>query len=157
VKTLSAAREPAALARLFSRPANVLVLDEPTNDLDIETLELLESCCRTIRHAVPREPRPRLPGQRVTQTIAWEGEAGEGIRGGYDDWQRARRPRGSSAADAGSPGQRRLAQRRRKTKLSFNEGASWRRSGPHRGARARAAGLAAQLADPAIYQDRGAT
>ena len=35
------------LARLFARPANVLVLDEPTNDLDIDSLELLETCCRT--------------------------------------------------------------------------------------------------------------
>ena len=53
------------LARLFSRPANLLVLDEPTNDLDIETLELLEErLARVRRHDPPRLPRPRVPRPR---------------------------------------------------------------------------------------------
>jgi ATPase components of ABC transporters with duplicated ATPase domains len=48
VKSLSGGeRNRLLLARLFARPANVLVLDEPTNDLDIDTLELLDSCCKT--------------------------------------------------------------------------------------------------------------
>jgi len=50
VKSLSGGeRNRLLLARLFSRPANVLVLDEPTNDLDIETLELLESLLQNTR------------------------------------------------------------------------------------------------------------
>ena len=53
------------LARLFARPANVLVLDEPTNDLDIESLELLEAALQDYAgHAAARQPRPRLPRQR---------------------------------------------------------------------------------------------
>lgn len=50
VKSLSGGeRNRLLLARLFAKPANVLVLDEPTNDLDIETLELLRNCYRTTR------------------------------------------------------------------------------------------------------------
>jgi hypothetical protein len=53
------------LARLFARPANVLVLDEPTNDLDIETLELLEEAAAGLqRHAVSGQPRPGFHRQR---------------------------------------------------------------------------------------------
>ncbi len=53
------------LARLFARPANVLVLDEPTNDLDIDSLELLENLLQDYAgHAAAGEPRPRLPRQR---------------------------------------------------------------------------------------------
>ena len=50
------------LARLFARPANVLVMDEPTNDLDIETLELLEELDGGLRRdGAARQPRPRVP------------------------------------------------------------------------------------------------
>ena len=61
VKALSGGeRNRLLLARLFTRPANVLVLDEPTNDLDIETLELLEAqLAEWTGHAAPRQPRPR--------------------------------------------------------------------------------------------------
>ena len=56
------------LARLFARPANVLVLDEPTNDLDIETLELLEELIGGVRrHGAARQPRPRVPRQHRHQ------------------------------------------------------------------------------------------
>ena len=66
VKALSGGeRNRLLLARLLTRPANVLVLDEPTNDLDIETLELLEAAARRVsRHAAHRQPRPAFPGQR---------------------------------------------------------------------------------------------
>ncbi len=61
VKSLSGGeRNRLMLARLFARPANVLVLDEPTNDLDIETLELLEELVADFRgHGAPRQPRSR--------------------------------------------------------------------------------------------------
>ena len=52
------------LARLFARPANLLVMDEPTNDLDIETLELLEDLLLEYqRHAAAGQPRPGLSEQ----------------------------------------------------------------------------------------------
>jgi ATPase subunit of ABC transporter with duplicated ATPase domains len=91
------------LARLFSRPANVLVLDEPTNDLDIETLELLESLLQEYEGTLFLVSHDReFLDNVVTQTIASEG-GGEWkeYAGGYSDWQQARRfssPRGEQAA-----------------------------------------------------------
>ena len=66
VKALSGGeRNRLLLARLFARTANVLVMDEPTNDLDIESLELLEDDAAGLRgHAAAREPRSRVPRQR---------------------------------------------------------------------------------------------
>ncbi len=66
VKTLSGGeRNRLLLARLFARPANLLVLDEPTNDLDIESLELLEETLQGYTgNAAAREPRPRVSRQR---------------------------------------------------------------------------------------------
>ena len=56
------------LAKLFTKPSNVLVLDEPTNDLDIETLELLEELLVEYPgHAAAGQPRPRVPQQRGHQ------------------------------------------------------------------------------------------
>ena len=81
VKALSGGeRNRLLLARLFTRPANVLVLDEPTNDLDIETLELLEAqLAEWTGHAAARQPRPRVPGQRRHQHA---GVRGRGTRAG---------------------------------------------------------------------------
>src|SRR5262249_62154804 len=80
------------LARLMAQPANVLVLDEPTNDLDIETLELLEALLQDYAGTlfVVSHDRAFLDNV-VTQTIAFEGEGGwKEYAGGYADWQRAR-------------------------------------------------------------------
>ncbi|ARP83312.1 ABC transporter ATP-binding protein [Bordetella genomosp. 8] len=87
------------LARLFARPANVLVLDEPTNDLDIETLELLESLLQEYTGTVLLVSHDReFLNNVVTQTIANDG-AGlwKDYVGGYDDWL-AQRP--APVADA---------------------------------------------------------
>jgi ABC transport system ATP-binding/permease protein len=91
VKSLSGGeRNRLLLARLFARPANVLVLDEPTNDLDIDTLELLESLLQDFTGTLFLVSHDRaFLENTVTQVIAFEGN---GILtefgGGYDDWQR---------------------------------------------------------------------
>ena len=76
------------LARLFAQPANVLVLDEPTNDLDIDTLELLEACCRTIAGTLFLVSHDRtFLDNVVTQTIAFEGDGLlREYAGGFSDW-----------------------------------------------------------------------
>lgn len=81
------------LARLFARPANIIVLDEPTNDLDIETLELLEALLQEFSGTVLLVSHDRqFLDNVVTQTIAYEGQGRWGCYvGGYDDWL-AQRP-----------------------------------------------------------------
>ncbi|WP_454673063.1 ATP-binding cassette domain-containing protein [Achromobacter pestifer] len=81
------------LARLFARPANVLVLDEPTNDLDIETLELLEELLQEYAGTVLLVSHDRaFLNNVVTQTIAYEGDGRwRDYVGGYDEWV-AQRP-----------------------------------------------------------------
>jgi ATP-binding cassette subfamily F protein uup len=80
------------LARLFARPANVLVLDEPTNDLDIETLELLESLLQDYSGTVLLVSHDRaFLNNVVTQTIASEGDGvWRDYVGGYDEWLQQR-------------------------------------------------------------------
>ncbi len=76
------------LARLFAKPANVLVLDEPTNDLDIETLELLEELLQTYEGTLFLVSHDRtFLDNVVTQTIAAEGDGvWKEYAGGYSDW-----------------------------------------------------------------------
>nr|WP_245835123.1 ATP-binding cassette domain-containing protein [Methylobacillus rhizosphaerae] len=91
VKSLSGGeRNRLLLARLFARPANVLVLDEPTNDLDIETLELLESLLQEFDGTLFLVSHDRaFLENTVTQIIAFEGNAVlSEFGGGYDDWYR---------------------------------------------------------------------
>ena len=99
VRSLSGGeRNRLLLARLFARPANVLVLDEPTNDLDIETLELLEELVGNFDGTVLLVSHDRvfLDGV-VTSTLAFEGQgAVTEYVGGYQDYVRQ--------AGAGGPG-----------------------------------------------------
>ena len=91
VKSLSGGeRNRLLLARLFARPANVLVLDEPTNDLDINTLELLESLLQDFAGTLFLVSHDRaFLENTVTQVIAFEGNGVlTEFGGGYDDWQR---------------------------------------------------------------------
>ncbi|MDO8414223.1 MAG: ATP-binding cassette domain-containing protein, partial [Gallionellaceae bacterium] len=94
VKSLSGGeRNRLLLARLFSRPANVLVLDEPTNDLDIETLELLEELLAEYDGTLFLVSHDRaFLDNVVTQVIAFEG-AGKLMEyvGGYEDWVRVKK------------------------------------------------------------------
>jgi ATP-binding cassette subfamily F protein uup len=81
------------LARLFTRPANVLVMDEPTNDLDVETLELLEELLLKYEGSLLLVSHDRaFLNNVVTSTIVFEGEGeiNEYV-GGYDDWLRQRK------------------------------------------------------------------
>jgi len=78
------------LAKLFARPSNLLVMDEPTNDLDIETLELLEDLLATYRGTLLLVSHDRdFLDNVVTSTLALEGggHVGEYV-GGYSDWLR---------------------------------------------------------------------
>src|SRR5436190_19562373 len=80
------------LARLFARPANVLVLDEPTNDLDIESLELLEEALQDYAGTILLVSHDRyFLDNVVTQTLAAEGGGKwKEYAGGYTDWVRQR-------------------------------------------------------------------
>ena len=91
VKALSGGeRARLLLAKLFSKPANLLVLDEPTNDLDVETLELLEEVLLTFPGTVLMVSHDRaFLDNVVTSTLVFEGEGR--VReyvGGYQDWLR---------------------------------------------------------------------
>ena len=96
VKMLSGGeRNRLLLARLFARPANILVLDEPTNDLDIESLELLEDTLQTYPGTLLLVSHDRrFLDNVVTQTLAPEGDGvWREYVGGYSDWLAQRRAR----------------------------------------------------------------
>ena len=106
VKSLSGGeRNRLLLARLFARPANVLVLDEPTNDLDIETLEMLEELLADYPGTVFLVSHDRrFVDNVVTSVIAWEGDESPGrwreYEGGITDWQQQRARARQLAAQA---------------------------------------------------------
>jgi ATP-binding cassette subfamily F protein uup len=98
-------RNRVLLARLLAMPANVLVLDEPTNDLDIDTLELLEEMLQSYAGTVFLVSHDRrFLDNVVTSTIAWEGDVSPGLwreyEGGYEDW-RLQRERSLALREAG--------------------------------------------------------
>jgi len=131
VKRLSGGeRNRLLLARLFTRRSNVLVLDEPTNDLDLETLELLEELLADYQGTLLVVSHDReFLNNVVTCTLVLEGGGRvKEYAGGYDDWLRQREPQCEPPpAPATSPAMsenrpatvRPTAERRRK--LSFNE------------------------------------
>ncbi len=106
VKSLSGGeRNRLLLARLFTRPANVLVLDEPTNDLDIETLELLEEMLDQYDGTLFLVSHDRaFLDNVVTQVIAFEGD-GKLMEyvGGYEDWVRVKKFEASRKAPVEMP------------------------------------------------------
>jgi ABC transport system ATP-binding/permease protein len=109
------------LARLFARPANVLVLDEPTNDLDIESLELLEAALQDYAGTLLLVSHDRaFLDNVVTQTIVAEGDGlWREYAGGYSDWirQRPARVEEPSPAPKATPRER----ERTRVKLSYKE------------------------------------
>ena len=135
VRTLSGGeRNRLLLARLFALPANVIVLDEPTNDLDIDTLELLEELLLGYSGTafIVSHDR-RFVDAVVTSTVAWEGDPAFGGRpglwreyeGGITDWQLQRaRGRVSTAPAAAAPAPAPAAApppAAKRTKLSYKE------------------------------------
>jgi len=101
VKVLSGGeRSRLLLARLFARPSNVLVLDEPTNDLDMETLELIEDLLVEYSGTVLLVSHDReFLNEVVTSTMVFEGDgAVREYPGGYDDWVAQRKALPSASA-----------------------------------------------------------
>lgn len=88
------------LAKLFTRPSNILVLDEPTNDLDIDTLDLLEELLIDYQGTVLLVSHDRaFLNNVVTSTLVFEGNAViNQYVGGYDDWLRQRSVEQKTAA-----------------------------------------------------------
>lgn len=131
VKSLSGGeRNRLLLARLFTRPANILVLDEPTNDLDIDTLELLESLLQEFQGTLFLVSHDRaFLENTVTQVIAFEGNGKlTEFGGGYDDWQRFTQQRQETQKTAEQTKQKQAATAPAKpankagtAKLSFKE------------------------------------
>jgi ATP-binding cassette subfamily F protein uup len=107
------------LARLFAKPANVLVLDEPTNDLDIESLELLEAALQDYDGTLLLVSHDRaFLDNVVTQTLAAEGGgAWKEYVGGYTDWVR-QRPAAMTEEKAGSKA---AVREKGRVKLSYKE------------------------------------
>ena len=149
------------LARLFTRPANVLVLDEPTNDLDIETLELLEALLQEYTGTlfVVSHDRAFLDNV-VTQVIAFEGEGRlREYAGGYSDWERQRREAAAAEQDAARPARRPAAAREAprsatRARLSYKESRELEAL-PERvsALEAEQARITQELADPGLYRD----
>jgi ATP-binding cassette subfamily F protein uup len=130
VKSLSGGeRNRLLLARLFAKPANCLVLDEPTNDLDIDTLELLEELLEDYSGTVFLVSHDRtFLDNVVTQVIVSEGQGlWREYVGGYSDWERVRSE--APAAPAAKPAQPKPAEpapaqqsaSAKKAKLSYKE------------------------------------
>ena len=120
-------RNRVLLAKLFSKPANVIVLDEPTNDLDAETLELLEAKLVDYQGTVLVVSHDRtFLNNVVTSTIVFEEQGVREYVGGYDDWLRQRSAAGESKKLGGGAKQKPTSKssERKKTqsqRLGFNQ------------------------------------
>ena len=124
VKALSGGeRNRLLLARLFTRPANVLVLDEPTNDLDLETLELLEEQLVEWPGTLLLVSHDRaFLDNVVTSTFVFEGDGRvQEYVGGYEDWVRQRLAEKSADDPAGGARRRRRAREARRRKAEDDQ------------------------------------
>ena len=150
------------LAKLFTRPANLLVMDEPTNDLDAETLELLESLLVDFAGTLFLVSHDRtFINNVVTHCWSFEDDTVREYIGGYDDWVRQRASVVASAPTA--PSEPKLAPSKpapkppaAKRKLSFNEQKELNEL-PERMAALEASieDCQTRLADPELYQKAG--
>ncbi len=160
VKSLSGGeRNRLMLAKLFSRPFNVLVLDEPTNDLDLETLELLEEMLLEYSGTLLLVSHDRaFLNNVVTSTIVFEGDSKvvEYV-GGYDDWLRQRSSAASEKKAVSTTKKTTEKSKPKPIKLSYKEqrelDALPKRIEELDAELARAH---AAIADPGFYQQEGA-
>ncbi|HYF57684.1 MAG TPA: ATP-binding cassette domain-containing protein, partial [Burkholderiaceae bacterium] len=152
VRTLSGGeRNRLLLARLFARPANLLVLDEPTNDLDIESLELLEAALQDYDGTLLLVSHDRaFLDNVVTQVLAPEGGGRwKEYVGGYSDWARQRPPPEEAARRKEAP----LREKPRSAKLSYREARELEAlPGEIEALEAEQQTLAAKMSDPAYYR-----
>ncbi|HEY4541802.1 MAG TPA: ATP-binding cassette domain-containing protein [Noviherbaspirillum sp.] len=162
VKSLSGGeRNRLLLARLFAKPANVLVLDEPTNDLDIDTLELLEELLEEYDGTVFLVSHDRrFLDNVVTQVFVAEGGGlWREYVGGYSDWERVRAaaPQTAKAAPKAqaAPEARETREMAKPKKLSYKEQRELE-SLPAliEKLEAEQKQIGAQLADPELYRAR---
>jgi len=145
------------LARLFAQPANLLVLDEPTNDLDTETLELLEELLAEFQGTLLLVSHDRaLLDNLVTSTLVLEGDGrvAEYV-GGYSDWL-AQRPQAAEVKAQDKPRAVARAADPRSPKLSYKEGRELEAL-PARieSLEDEQEALHARLGDPELYQQGG--
>ncbi|MCR9117900.1 MAG: ATP-binding cassette domain-containing protein, partial [bacterium] len=159
VKFLSGGeRNRILLAKLFAKPANVIILDEPTNDLDSETLEMLESRLVEFAGTVLLVSHDReFLNNIVGNIIAFEPDGVREYDGGYDDWLRQSNQRATES----------LAEKSTKTKVSKEKETSVKRlsykeqreltSLPEKIEKVEAeiASVHETMADPAFYQQPG--
>ncbi len=162
VKTLSGGeRNRLLLARLFAKPANVLVLDEPTNDLDIDTLELLEQLLEDYDGTVFLVSHDRTFLDNVaTQVFVAEGEGvWKEYIGGYEDWERVKKSRPEAPKEDVKPSVKSKetaaapSSAAKPKKLSFKEQRELEQL-PQQIAdlEAEQATISARLADPELYR-----
>jgi ABC transport system ATP-binding/permease protein len=150
-------RKRLQLAKILSRPCNLLVLDEPTNDLDLETLELLEEMLLEFRGTLLLVSHDRaFLDNVVTSTLVFEG-AGQWREyvGGYEDWLRQRKPaEPAPAAKPARPRPERLAVRPRR--VTFKEKRELAElPGRIERLEAERQGLFDLMASPSFYTTRG--
>ncbi|HEX5123361.1 MAG TPA: ATP-binding cassette domain-containing protein [Rhodanobacteraceae bacterium] len=148
------------LAKLFAKPSNLLVMDEPTNDLDIETLELLEELLAAYPGTLLLVSHDReFIDDVVTSTLVLEGEGrvGEYV-GGYSDWVRQAKPAVTKKVDA-APKERRAEP----SPLPAKRKLSWKEARELEALPARIetletdlASMNARLEDPAFYRQDSA-
>jgi ATP-binding cassette subfamily F protein uup len=111
------------LAREFAREANLLVLDEPTNDLDLETLDLLQEVIADYEGTVLLVSHDRdFLDRTVTITLGLDGSGKiDIVAGGYDDWEKRRRPKSVSKAAPPRPAQAAPRPKTATAKLTYND------------------------------------
>jgi len=159
VKALSGGeRNRLLLAKLFTRPANLLVLDEPTNDLDAETLELLEELLVQFNGTLLLVSHDRaLLDNVVTSTLVFEGDGlVRDYIGGYEDWLRQRpapEPHFEPKSKAAVPPVEPVNPKRASDKLSYKETRELAEL-PARieSLESEQSELQGRMADPALYQ-----
>jgi len=124
VKALSGGeRNRLLLAKLFTKPANMLVMDEPTNDLDVETLELLEELLIEYKGTLLLVSHDRaFINNVVTDSLVFEGDGQvNSYVGGYDDWLRQRPQQESTPTPAKTDKSKAKATSAGIRKLSYND------------------------------------